>query len=300
MSENAVAAVVATFPHLAAPRDQRAAKTGRGAKCSARPSFGRSPPSSSEAADAQYFSVADEDLPAAERSAPGARTNTFTVRVPAWQIGGWSVGILAYQCAWFTCSWRTLKGWDQDRSWPPWCLKWCWKSGGHLPLRLSSRNKNWRDVGRLQPLTRVFEVKFRSGLNKTFCLLGWKMLAVPCVFWPGGDRLISVAMTHAGYQSPAEHQGEGGETGKKNMRPHIRHVGFLGEHVYLRNFWGCLFCYLWIGSEFEVKLAKKPDGTPQGGVTQGFYRIPVCMVLDGNDVGWDEQKDEKSGTQRET
>ena len=65
------------------------------------PVLAEAPPSSSEAVDAQYFSVAAG--PAAERSAPGARTNAFTVRVPAWQMGGWSVGILAYQCAWFTC-----------------------------------------------------------------------------------------------------------------------------------------------------------------------------------------------------
>ena len=51
---------------------------------------------------------------------------------------------------------------------------------------------------------------------------------------------------------------------------------------------------------FEVKRAKKPDGSPQSGVAQGFYRIPVCMVVDGDGVGWDEQKYEKSGTQRET
>ena len=84
------------------------------------------------------------------------------------------------------------------------------------------------------------------------------------------------------------------------MRPHIRHAGFLGEHVYLRNFWGCLLCCLWIGSVLEVKLAKKPNGSPQSGVTQGFYQIPVCMVVDGDGVGWDEEKDEKSVTQRET
>ena len=55
-----------------------------------------------------------------------------------------------------------------------------------------------------------------------------------------------------------------------------------------------------LGSQpvFEVKPAKKPNGSPQSGVTQGFYRIPVCMVVDGDGVGWHEQKDEKSGTPR--
>ena len=42
---------------------------------------------------------------------------------------------------------------------------------------------------------------------------------------------------------------------------------------------------------FEVKPAIKPD-SPQSEVAQGLDRIPVSMV------GWDEQKDEKSGTPR--
>ena len=49
------------------------------------------------------------------------------------------------------------------------------------------------------------------------------------------------------------------------------------------------------GHVFEVKPTIKPDSL-QSEVAQGFDRIPVSMVVDGDEVGWDEQEDEKSGT----
>ena len=52
------------------------------------------------------------------------------------------------------------------------------------------------------------------------------------------------------------------------------------------------------GHVFEVKPTIKPD-SPQSEVAQGFDRIPVSMVVDGDEVDWDEQKDEKSGTPKE-
>ena len=48
---------------------------------------------------------------------------------------------------------------------------------------------------------------------------------------------------------------------------------------------------------FEVKPAIKSD-SPQSEVAQGIDRIPVSMDVDGDEVGCDVHKDEKSGTPR--